>query len=102
MTGFRIVRQGESVPFIFDRSGLSIDGWICTIKVKQFSSDTSLITREVEADPVQEQWEGFITASESLALDQKDYRLIGLLTNAETGEEEQPLIRFNVTSDWGA
>lgn len=100
MTGFTIVRQGESVPFVFDRDGEDINGWVCTINVKTFASDASLITRVIEPDESQERWEGFLTSSETSLLSLTNYRLIGVLTNATTGEEEQPLIRFNITESW--
>ena len=100
MTAFRIVRKGTSVPFVFDRDGESIDGWVCTINVKQSPSETSVITREVEPDTLCNQWEGLLTSADTNTLGLHDYRLIGVLTNATTGEEEQPIIRFRVTSSW--
>ena len=100
MTGFRIVRQGESIPFIFDRDGESIDGWVCTINVKQYPTDTSEITRVILPDTACNQWEGLLTSADVATLSQKDYRLVGVLTNTTTGEEEQPVIRFRVTAGW--
>ncbi len=99
--GFTILRQGESLPFVFDRSGESIEGWICTIEIKRFPSDTSLITPRIIA-PVDRTWPGFLTSDETAALAVNGYRLIGVLTNASTNEEEQitETTRFNVTNSW--
>ncbi len=99
--GFTIIRQGESLPFIFDRSGVSIEGWICTIEIKRFPSDTSLITPRV-ITPDGRTWPGFLTSDETAALDVNGYRLIGVLTNATTNEQEQIMetTRFNITDSW--
>lgn len=94
------VRQGESFSFAFDLSGDSIDGWICTINVKQFPADTSQLTRVIEAGD-NDTWPGIITSTETDALTPIGlYRLIGLLTNSTTGQEKQPVIRFNLTDAW--
>ncbi len=95
-----ILRKGESLPFVFDRSGQTIEGWICTINVKVFPSDTPLITRTV--DPVERTWPGFLTSAETAGLDSGIYRLTGVLTNSSTDEEEQIPIRFNITETWAA
>ena len=98
---FAIVRKGESLNFVFDRDGESIDGWICTISVKTFPADTSAISPRV-ITPVGRTWPGFLTSTETDTLAIGDYRLIGLLTNATTNEEEQEteFNRFNVTEAW--
>lgn len=99
--GFTIIRQGESLPFIFDRSGESIEGWICTIEIKTFTSDTSLITPRI-ISPNGREWPGFLTSDETAALPVNGYRLIGVLTNATNNEEEQIMetTRFNITDSW--
>lgn len=95
-----IIQKGESLPFVFDRSGKSIDGWICTLVVKQFPGDTALISRVIP--PQASTWPGFLTSTETstilTALGQ--YRAIGLLVNASTGEQEQVPVRFHLTQAW--
>lgn len=93
-----IVRQGESLPFKFDRGPESIDGWVCTIEVKKFPGDTSSLTRIIPA--VGNAWPGFLTSAETALLSNGLYRLIGVLTESITGEEEQVPIRFNITDSW--
>lgn len=94
-----IIRKGESLPFVFDRSGKSIEGWICTINVKRFPDDASQITRAIV--PNGTTWPGFLTSSETEGLNSIGlYRLIGLLTNSSTGEEEQVPVRFNLANAW--
>ena len=98
MAKITVVRKGESLPFVFDRGDESIDGWVCLAEVKKFTSDAALISRTITADG--ETWPGFLTATETTALAIGLYRLIGVLTNSTTDEEEQVLLRFNVTEAW--
>lgn len=96
-----IIKQGESLPFEFDRSGEDITDWICEIEIKQFTSDASFITkREITPDNTSESWPGFLTSTETSALANGLYRLIGILTNSTTDEEEQVPIRFQVSDSW--
>lgn len=94
----QVVRQGGSLPFVFDRGDESIDGWICTINVKIFKNDSSQITRVIT--PVDDKWTGFLTSTETDALSLGMYRLIGVLTDSTTNEEEQVVIRFNLVQRW--
>lgn len=95
------IRKSGSVPFIFDRGDASIEGWVCTIKVKQFDSDTALISRVIT--PTNGQWFGILTSTETAALTSGiTYRLFGILTNVSTGEEEQVETRFSLTASWAA
>lgn len=100
MVKFPVVRKGESLPFVFDRGGESVVGWTCTIEVKKFPGDTSLITRVIPL--VNNKWPGFLTSGETDTLDPGPYRLIGLLENTGTNEEEQVILRFNITDTWTA
>ena len=93
-----LVRKGEDFEFVFDLGGESIDGWICTINVRKFTGDVSEITRVIVADG--NTWPGFLTSAETALLDIGLFRLVGVLTNASTDEERQPLIRFNVSDSW--
>lgn len=98
MASIPIVRKGESLPFEFDRGDESIDGWVCLIEVKKLTADAALISRTIT--PTGTVWPGFLTATETAALAVGLYRLIAVLTNATTDEEEQVLLRFNVTDSW--
>lgn len=97
-----IVRKGTSFDFVFDRGGLSLDGWILTINVRQFPSDSAFVSRVIAADGTT--WPGFLTPAETTALTSgTTYRLTGVQNNASTGEEQQVVdtIRFNVSDAWG-
>ena len=96
----QIVRKGESLSFTFDRGGDSIEGWTCTINVKIYPDDTSLITRTIEPDETKQEWNGYLASTETESLDVATYRLIGVLTESDTNEEEQIPIRFRITSAW--
>lgn len=98
MSKITVIKKGESLPFVFDRGDESIENWICTIEVKEFTGDTSLITRVIP--PVNNTWPGFLTSAETGTLSTKMFRLIGVLTNSVTDEEEQVVLRFNITDSW--
>lgn len=95
-----IISQGESLPFQFDRGGQSIENFVCTIEVKMIPSDVSSITRVIT--PVDDAWPGFLTSTETSALSLGLYRLLGILTNSSTDEEEQvtQTTRFKVGDSW--
>ena len=105
MAKTRVVRKGGSLPFQFDRGGESISGWICTINVKQLPTDVASISRVIT--PTNNVWSGFLTSTETDALSNATgnslWWLVGILTNASTGEEEQIAsgsVRFNLTQSW--
>lgn len=101
MTATTIIRQGESLPFQFDRGDESIEDWTCTIEVKQYPSDTAVISRVIT--PTGSVWEGFLTSTETNTLTTStQYRIVGVLTNSTTDEEEQITygVRFFVTESW--
>ena len=98
MTAIRIVPQGSSFEFIFDRSGEPIDGFVCTISVKETYSDVSAITPRVIV-PVDDQWAGFLTQTESASLSPGTYRLIADLAKTTTDEKEQPFVRFSIAEN---
>ncbi len=91
---------GESIDFEFDRGGLSIQGWVCTITVKKFPDDAALLTRVVPASG--DGWPGFLTTTETTALGEGRFRLIGTLVNAGTDQEEKiaNTTRFNLSNPW--
>ncbi len=105
MAGIRIVRQGGSLPFSFDRGELSISGWVCTIKVLQFKGDSPAISRVIT--PTNNVWSGFLTSTETEALVNSTksslWWLVAILTDSSTDEEEQiasPSVRFNLVAAW--
>ncbi len=98
---FAIVRQGESLDFVFDRCGDDLTDWTCTIEVKKYPTDTSYITaREITA--VGNTFPGYLTSTETASLGVGAYRLIGNLVNSITDQEEQLMEtkRFNITNSW--
>lgn len=96
-----IIQKGESLPFVFDRSGKPIEGWVCTLVVKRFPGDTALISRVIP--PQGRRWPGFLTSTETNALAVLgQYRAIGLLVSATTGEQEQVPVRFHLTEAWAS
>jgi hypothetical protein len=89
------IKQGESLDYEFDRDGESIAGWVCTINLKQYPDDTPIIKRVIT--PTGDVWSGTLTNQDTKNLDVGQYLLIGKLTNASTGENEQDIIRFYVS-----
>ncbi len=107
MANQTLLLKGESMPFVFDRSGESIDGWICNIQIKKFptdgSNDYNFVPRLVEPDTSEENWPGILTSADIVALTANGpFRLVGLLTSALTGEQEQVPLRFHVAQSWAA
>jgi len=100
MAKIEVTRKGESVPFSFDRGAESITGWACLVEVKKLPADTALVSRVITASSGA--WTGFLTSAETSALAVGLYRLIAVLTNATTNEEEQVTLRFNVTEPWAS
>ena len=98
----QIIRAGESMDFVFDLDGASLDGWVMTIDVKEFPTSSSAITpRVIVAKGTT--WPGFLTKTETTALTEGTlYRLIGTAANATTGEEVQFTqdYRFKIAPDW--
>ena len=99
------LREDGSLPFIFDRSGMSLQGWILSIFVKQYIDGAVLIgPREVEAtdDLI---WEGYLTSTETSVLgpsSDSPYYLIGLMTNGSTDEKQEDELRFHVGKTWSS
>lgn len=100
MSAITFIRQGEDLEFVFDLDGEDITGWIATIEVKRFPSDAPLIQRVIPPDG--RTWPGFLTSTETSALDvssESPYYLIGILTNSSINQERQIPRRFNVSQD---
>ena len=95
------IQQGESLPFEFSRGGDAIDGWECSLIVKQYPDDSPIVNRVIPA--VGKAWPGFVTGSETTGLAVGLYMAIGLITNTTTDESEQVAdggVRFFVTKTW--
>ena len=98
-TELTIIRQGGSLPFVFDRDGGDITDFVCEISVKQFPDDTSFITPRI-IPPVNNEWPGILTQTETAPLAVGLYMLIAKLTNSVTDEERQIIERFQVSKAW--
>jgi len=92
------IRQGESLPFEFDRDGEDITGYTCLIEVKMFPDDVALISRIIP--PEDGKWTGFLTQTETMDLEVGLYYLTAQLSNVSTDEEEQKPTRFQVAKAW--
>ena len=98
----RLIRQGESLPFVFNLYGENTSGWICTINVRTYPKEVIILTRQIsQEDTTSLYWHGFLTSTETSALDPGIYRLTGTMTNSQEDEEIQQTIRFQVSQSWG-
>lgn len=93
-----IIQRGESFPFVFDRGGEPIDGWLCTIFVKRYPGNTASISRAIT--PTNGVWSGFLTAAETTPLPISQQIITAKLTNASTNKAEEQSIKFYVSSPW--
>ena len=95
------ISQGESLEFTFALEDQDAEGWVLDIIVRQATDSTILIQRMIAEDEAfRNVWSGFLTSTETAALDPGTYRLIGLATNSTTDEERQIVRRFNVSKSW--
>lgn len=96
------IREDGSLPFVFDRTGMTLGPWILNIIVRQFPTSPILIgPREIPDSG--DVWEGFLTSSETALLDvssKAPYYLIGVMTNQSTDEKQQVPLRFHVGMKW--
>lgn len=100
MSNLTIIESGESLDFSFDRDGQSINDWACVISVKTHPDVAALLSRAVT--PTGNVWSGFLTQTETAALDPGLYYLVADLTNTTTDEKEviREKSRFRVTKAW--
>jgi len=95
------IQQGESLPFRFDRGGGEIEGWVCTIELKQFPDDVDILTGSGRIiDPVDLGWPGFLTNTETSGLAIGLFYLIASLVNLTSNELEQIPVRVSVSKKW--
>lgn len=92
------IKQGESLDFEFDLDGESTSGWVCTLNLKRYPDDKTLINRVVTS--TDDVWSGHLTATETKNLNVAQYMLIAKLVNASTNEKDQDFKRFYVTKKW--
>lgn len=80
------IRQGDgSLNIEFSRGGELIEGFICTLFVKQFTSDTAIITRELAASD-ERTWSDLLTTTETATLKVGLWHAFGVLSDAVTKE----------------
>lgn len=91
--------KAGDLPFQFDLDGLSLDGFICTISVKQRPTDTDRITPRV-IEPTNELWSGYLTTTEMASLAVGRYELIANIQNSSTLEGQEKIKRFQVVAKW--
>jgi len=104
MSKIQSIRQGGSLPFVFDRGGEDTTGWVCTITVKQFPADSASISRVIESstdsDTGDSVWSGYLTSTETAALAVGHWNLNASLVNADNDEEEAVPVRFQIATTW--
>ncbi len=104
MAKIKVIRQGESLPFVFDRGGEDTTGYICTIFVKQFPADAAAVTRVIPLTTNSKtgfaEWSGFLTSTETAALAIGFWNIDAQLVKASTDEEESIPVRFQVVVPW--
>lgn len=104
MAKIKVIRQGESLPFVFDRGGEDTTGYICTIFVKQFPADVADITRVIPLTTNSKtgfaEWSGFLTSTETAALALGLWIINAKLVKAATDEEEAIPVRFQIVVPW--
>jgi len=86
MSSIKRIRKGEgSLNIVFTRGGLPINGFTCTLSVKQFTSDTAVITRVLTpADNFT--WSDLLTTTETEILQPGLWHAFGVLKDVATGE----------------
>jgi hypothetical protein len=99
------IKRGESLPIDYNRAGESIIGWVCTMIIKKFppdgNNDYGFAPREILPDVAAGEFPALLTSSDTKALTENGaYEVIGLLTNADTDENEQPTVRINMGQAW--
>ena len=99
MSQIPYITQAGDLPFQFDLGGLPLDGFTCTISVKQRPTDTDQITPR-EITPTLDVWSGFLTTTEIAALTVGRYELIGNIQNSSTLEGQEKIKRFQVSAKW--
>ncbi len=95
------IRQGGSLAIAFSRGGLPIDGFVCTLYVKQFESDVATISRVMQA-ATENTWSDQLSNVETASLKVGLWHAFGELVNASTGEARKIAsgdVRFMVQPD---
>jgi hypothetical protein len=104
MAKIQVIRKGESLPFSFNLGTTDTAGYVCTITVRQYPANAASISRVVEstvdATTGQTVWAGFLTATETAALDVGMWVLNANLVKASTVEQTDIPVRFQITPNW--
>lgn len=103
-----IIRDGGDLPFVFDRDGEDITGFICTVTVKQFPDvSLSTVVPDFEVEPVGNEWPGSLTPGQttllrdsSLTVTTTPFYLTAKITNATTQESREIPERFQLATSW--
>lgn len=95
-----IIPQGNTLDFFFDRDGADLKGWVLTLQVRRFASDTADISRVITLDDTRQEWRGRLTSTDTAALEIGHYRLVGRMVNATRDEREDVILRFHITRPW--
>ena len=100
MDKLEIYQPGESIPFklTLDDEKASIEGWACTISLKQLPADAAILSRVVV--PTNQVWKGFITSTETASLVPGLYFLHAEKVKADTDEKQIDEYRFRITEGW--
>lgn len=106
MPAIETITTGDSLYFVFDRSGESLSGWTLEVFVKLFPDGDVLVGPiEVKITDNGTKWEGYLTFTQTEDLEHSDYPyyLIGIMENESTGERQQVRgcpERFSVKTSW--
>lgn len=103
-----IIRDGGDLPFVFDRDGESVEGYVCTVTVKQFPEiDLSTIIPDFVVPAVGNEWPGELTPGQtqllrasSLTVTTSPFYLTARITNATTNESREVPERFQLATSW--
>ena len=83
------IKIGGDIEFVFDRDGLSIEGFTCEVQMKQYPDDSPALSFFAEPDPLGFSWSGIISRDETANLTPGLWHLIAELVNLTTGQQRQ-------------
>jgi len=83
------IKIGGDIEFVFDRSGLSIEGFTCEVQMKQYPDDPPFFSFFAEPDPRGFSWSGIITSDQTANLTPGLWHLNAELKNVTTGQQRQ-------------
>ena len=83
------IKIGGDIEFLFDRGGLSVEGFTCQVQMKQYPDDAPIISFFADADPLNRSWSGRITSPETENLTPGLWHVTAELVNSTTGQQRQ-------------